>query len=249
MALNYPKDQGTEWFNLKKQVRDAFTSANSRVPYQKIAAGIVRISTSLELLAGSFLKFFYESGDVGIFVGRHTANGGDSDGIYIRRNGGGTLFSSSTRASDDFGYTAIWDSEDNLVVSDDAVDKGLARPWIPQSFTETSGLTVPPTSRQNSTTSDLEIYTTFVPVQHPKLEYWAYVHIQTPGATAEVKFKNITTGATMHTTTTSGGFISNSFSLGTWDYGDWHQMDVTIRRASGTGYVALTLVQLVGRQS
>lgn len=249
MALNYPKDQGTEWFNLKKQVRDAFTSANSRVPYQKIAAGIVRISTSLEMLAGSFLKFFYESGDVGIFVGRHTANGGDSDGIYISRNGGGILFSSSTRESDNFGYTAIWDSESNIVVSDDATDKGLARPWLPQAFCVTDELTVPPTNRQNSTTSDLAIYTTFVPLQHPKLEYWAYVHVQNPGATAEVKFKNLTTGATMHSTTVGEGFFSNSFSVGTWDFSDWHQVDVTIRRASGTGYVALTLVQLVGRQS
>lgn len=249
MGLNYPKDQGTEWMKLKRQVKDAFTSANSRVPYQKIAAGVVKISTSLELLAGSFLKFFYEGGADGIYMGRMTHHGGPADGVYIRRNGGGTAFTSTTRVSDGFGFTAVWDTQDNVVLSDDAQDKGLARPWIAQSFAETSGLTVPPTSRQNSTTSDLEIYTTFVPMQHPKLEYWAYVHVQNPGATAEVKFKNLTTGATMHATTVGAGFVNNNFSVGSWDFGDWHHMDVTIRRASGTGYVALTLMQLVGRQS
>jgi hypothetical protein len=252
MGLNYPKDEGTEWMALKRQVKNAFTSANSRVPYQKIAAGIVRISTSLEILAGAYLRFFYNGGADGIFMGRVLDHGGvDSDGIYIRRNGGGTAFTSTTRASDGYGFTAIWDKPGNVVVSDDAgSEQGLARPWLSHTFADTAELTTPPAGRQATGTTDTTVISTMAHVQHPKMEFWGYVYIQTGGATAEVKFKNISTGATMYAATQADGFMSGNFVVdANWDFGDWHQIDVTVRRASGTGNVGFTLLQLMGRQT
>lgn len=250
MGLNYPKDQGTEWFNLKQQVKSAFTSANSRVPYQKIAAGILKVSTSLEILAGAFLKFSYISRDDGLYAGSNILFSGDlSEGFYINRNGpAGVAFTSLFRISDNYGFTGIWDGNGNIVVSDDAgAGKGLARPWIPVTFMNTTEYATPPAARQTTNTTDTTVVSAFFPAQHPKMHFVAYV--SNPGAgTNEYKFKD-GSGTTLFTGTSTGGFVSGDFSLGGFNFGDDFQVDLTIRRSAGAGAVGITLITLAGRQS
>lgn len=250
MGLNYPKDQGTEWMKLQRGIKNAFTSANSRIPYQKIAAGILRVSSSLSVLAGAFLEFIYSTGQTGIYAGTFAFGSDAVEGIAIYRPTGVASFYSLFKTSDGSGYSAILDSSGNIIVSDDSASgKGLARPWLPYTFVNTAELASPPSSRQNSTTTDLEFVTLRTPIQHTKMAYEGYVYIQTGGATCEIKFKNLTTGVTMHSFTSSGGFVSGTFSVGDWNFGDVHQIDITGRRASGTGNVGFTLLSLHGRQS
>lgn len=250
MALRYPKDQGTEWMKLKKDVKNIFTSANSRVPYQKIAAGILKISNSLEILAGAFMKFSYVNRDDGIYVGSNVIFAGEpSEGIYIKRNTTGTAFTSLFNIATGEGFTGIWDARSNIVLSDDSVaGQGIARPWIPHTFADTGELTAPPSTRTTTSTTDVPLVSTITYVQHPKMVMWAYVYIQTGGSTAEVKVKDITAGTTLYTGTSSGGYINPTFDI-PGDFGDTHQLDITVRRASGSNAVGITVLTLHGRQS
>jgi hypothetical protein len=251
MALNYPKDMGTEWNKLKQDVKNAFTSANSRQPYQKIAAGILKVSTSLEILAGAYLKFIWSTGGDGIYAGRFQYLGSPHDGFLVFNRSGTLALSSFSKVSDGSGYTGIWDKTGNVVVSDDgASGKGLARPWISHSFTNTTEISAPPTSRQTANTTDTALVSTITPIQHPRMTIWLYVYIQTSPATATIKVKDITTGETLYTSAAvAGGYQNFTFNMGTWIFGDNHQIDITIARASGTGNVGLTVLSLTGRQS
>lgn len=252
MGLNYPKDQGTEWFNLKQQVKSAFTSANSRVPYQKIAAGVLKVSTSLEVLAGAFIKFSYATVNDGLYIGSSILfSGAVTEGMYIKRNfGRGAAFTSLFDTTTGSGFTAIWDSSGNIVLSDDAnSEQGIARPWLSHTVVNTSELASPPAARATTSTTDVAVQSTITYVQHPKLVLWAYIQINTGGDTAEFKVKDITAGTTLYTQTVSGsGYINPVFTIA-GDFGDAHQLDFTIRRASGTGTVGLTVVTVHGRQS
>lgn len=253
MALNYPKNMGTEWLKLKQDVKQAFTSANSRVPYQKIAAGILKVSTSLEILAGAYMKFIWSDGSTGAYMGRFTFVGAPSpsEGIVINDQDGNIAFQSAFRPADGYGFTAIRDRLLNAVVSDDAVaGKGLATPWVGLTFTNTTEISTPPSARQTSNTTDTALVSTYTQLQHPKMQMTFYVYIQTSPATATVKVKDLTSGETLYTSSAlSGGYQNVTFSLGTWNYLDTHQLDVTVARASGTGNVGITVLSLMGRQS
>lgn len=251
MGLNYPKDQGTEWLNLKRQVKDAFTSANKRVPYQKIAAGILKVSTVLEVLAGAYMKYTFMNGIDGIFLGSAISlNGQDAEGIIIKRNSGRTMFSSASQIDDGYGYTAVWDVDGRVVISDDADSRGLARPWIPYTFVDTADISTA-VNRSTANTTDTAVVSTLTPLQHPKMQLIIYTYIQTSPATIEVKVKDLTSGSTLAAQTFSGsGYQTMTFALDPdWDYLTNHQFDVTVRRASGTGNVGATVLSWHGRQS
>lgn len=252
MALNYPKDFGTEWLKMKQDVKQAFTSANSRVPYQKFAAGIMKVSSSLEVLAGAFIKLLWSNGNDGAFFGRFSLGGQDQDGMILYDRDNGFALTSFSRVSDGYGYTAIYDKQGNIVVSNDAGSgEGLARPWIAYGFGNTSELVSPPTSRQNSTATDAAVVSALIPVQHPYLNLRAYVY-NPGGGTNEVKVKDITHGTTLFTKTYAGtnyGFITETFALSSASFGDDVQLDVTIRRSAGSGAVGITVLNLLGVQT
>lgn len=246
----YPKDQGTEWMNLKTQVKNAFTSANSRVPYQKITAGILRVASSLEIMAGAFIKFVYSNSIIGMVMGRHTSGSDPVDGVFIRRVDGSTAFWIFTRVSDGYGFSALYDQSNNIIFSDDGNSSvGIARPWIPLTWADTGELTAPPTRRQATGTTDTVVQSTIVPQQHSHMELYGYIWVATAGATAEVKLKNLSNGTTVTSITAPDGYVQLSGPVGSYTFGDWNQYDITIRRASGTGNVGFTTVALVGRQS
>lgn len=248
MGLNYPKDQGTEWMKLKQEVRSAFTSANSRVPYQKIAAGIVKIASSLEILAGAMFTFRYSDNSVGMTMGRLIFGGDAYDGVIINKSSGNFAFSSYNRVSDGYGFTGIYDGDGNIVISDDAgAQQGLARPWIPVTFMNTSEYASPPSARQTTNTTDTTVVSALFQAQHPNMHYAVYVS-NPGGGTCEFKFKD-GSGTTLHTASSTGGFVISDFTLSGFNFGDDFQMDLTIRRSAGTGAVGITLISLYGRQS
>lgn len=246
----YPKDQGTEWMNLKTQVKNAFTSANSRVPYQKITAGILRVSSELQILAGSAIEFIYNNGILGMLMGEHVSGPDDVEGIFIKRNNGTIAFWIFSRISDGYGFTALYDQQENIIFSDDGNSgKGIARPWIPMTFVNTTELPLPPAARQTSSTSDTAVVTLYPNAQHSYIRYIGYVYTQNAGVTVQVKFKNAGSGVTYESQTVEDGFIFGTFALTGYSFGEEIQMDVTIRRASGSGNVGFTLISCYGRQS
>lgn len=250
MALRYPKDMGTEWMNLKRQVKDAFTSANSRVPYAKIGAGIVQIFTSLQIQAGAFFRFTFSNNQLGMFLGRHFIGDDPADGLFIRRNDGTLSFWSYTRVDDGFGYTAIYDRQGNIVLSDDGnIQAGLSRPWIPYTFANMNELSNPPAVRQTSGTTDTDVVVAHSNAQHGRARAVGYVYIGTAGATAEVKFWSYPDNVLLDSITMADGWISRDFNLTGWDYASSYYVKISVRRASGTGNVGYTLVSLMGAQS
>lgn len=248
---NYPKDMGTEWMNLKRQVKDAFTSANSRVAYQKIAAGVLKVSSSLEILAGAFIKFVYSTGVTGMIMGYHLQGVEPAEGVFIRRIDGTTALWIFNRLSDGYGFTAIYDQENNGIFADDGnAQKGIARPWIPMTFMNTTELAVSPAARITGGTTDVAVQTAFANIQHPYIHYVAYVYVAVGGSTVELKFKDPGLGTTLHAATVGSGWVSGDFAVNTdHDWGTNKNLDLTIRRASGSGNVGITLVSLYGRQS
>jgi hypothetical protein len=252
MALNYPKSMGTEWNKLKQDVKSAWTAANSRKPYQKIGSGILSVSTSLTVLAGAFIKFVWSTGNDGVYIGRYSLGGQDYDGVIIYDRDNVFSFVSQSRVSDGYRYTALYDKQANIVVSNDAGSgEGLARPWLEHSFVNTAELVSPPTSRQNSTTTDAAVVSALVPVQHSYLNLRAYVY-NPGGGSNQVKVKDVTNGVDLFAQTYAGtnyGFINETFAFSSADFGDDIQLDVTIRRTSGAGAVGITVLGLVGVQT
>lgn len=250
MALRYPKDLGTEWMNLKRQVNDAFTSANSRVPYAKIGAGVVQIFSSLQVQAGAFFRFTFANNQLGMFMGRHFTGGDAADGLFIRRIDGSLAFWSFTKVDEDYGYTAIYDRQGNIILSDDAfMQEGLARPWIPYNFINMTELTAPPSARQATGTTDTDIIISHTSVQHGKARAVGYVYIATAGATAEVKFWSYPDNTLLASFTSADGWQFADFNLTGWEFGNNYYIKVSVRRASGSGNVGFSLVSLMGRQT
>lgn len=250
MALRYPKDMGTEWMKLKREVKDAFTSANSRVPYQKIGAGVVQIFSSLQIQAGAFLRFSFATNATGMFMGRHFSGGDAVDGMFMRRADNSLAFWTFTRVSDGYGYTAIYDRQGNAIVSDDAnQQEGLARPWLPYTFANWTELSAPPSSRQATGTTDTDIVVAHSNAQHGRARAAGYIYIQTGGATAEVKFWSYPDNVLLASVTAESGWQLLDFNLTDWEFGNSYYIKVSVRRASGSGNVGFTLVSLMGAQS
>lgn len=247
---NYPKDMGIEWMNLKRQVKDAFTSANSRVPYKKITAGILNVSSSLKILAGASLTFVYESTALGMILGRHSDGVDDVDGIFVRRNDGSLAMWIYNRVSDGYGYTSFYDQSNNTIFSDDGNSgKGLGRPWIPYTFVDVSSM-ITPSSRMTGGTTDVAVVTSFANVQHPYVYFVVYIYVAVGGSTVEFKFKDPGLGTTLYAQTAGAGYVSGQFAVNSdHPFGEDKNFDLTIRRASGSGNVGITLLSLMGRQS
>jgi hypothetical protein len=250
MALRYPKDLGTEWMKLKVGIADAFTSANSRVPYQKIGAGILQVFTSLQMQAGAFASFKHPSGQTAMYIGRHFTGGDPANGMFMRRNDGTLAFWTFQKETDSYGYTAVYDQMGNIVVSDDgASGKGLARPWLAYNFVDWSELTSPPAGRQASTTTDTDVVLAHTNAQHGRVR--AVVYVQLASNTAEVKFWSYPDNVLLYnqTITTSGYYIMDFNLSADWEFGYSYYIKCSIRRASATGNVGFTLISLMGAQS
>lgn len=249
----YPKDQATEWQNMKKDVRMLFTSASYRRALTQLGAAALKVWKSIEVQAGAFLSFRYSNGVVGVWIGRHVAGAdGDVDGMFIKRADGSDAFWIYSRVSDGYGYTAIYDKSTNIIFSDDGESgNGMARPWLSHPFVNTSELTSPPAGRQTTNTTDTPVVTTVIPDQHPRIRVEGYVY-NPGGGTNNVKLKEAVSGTTLYSANYAGTNYAwfdfttdNTF----FNFGDVRSYDITIRRAAGAGAVGITILNVMGVQS
>lgn len=249
---NYPKDMATEWQDMKKNVRNLFTSANFKRAYQQIGATGLRVYKFLEMQAGSYVVFKYSNGINGMWFGRHTTGSEDADGMIVRRSDGTVALWLHSHVDDDGGFTAFFDKAENIILSDDGDSgAGLARPWLAHTFVNTGELTAPPSVRQTTNTTDTALVTAQIDVQHPRLKMLAYIY-NPGGGTNEVKVKNPGTGETLFSQTYAGtnpGFIQADMDVGSVNFGDIAIIDITCRRSAGAGAVGITVVGLWGIQS
>lgn len=247
MALRYPKDMGTEWMNLKQQVKGAFTSANSRVPYQKIGAGILTVASSLLIQAGAFMKFVYSTGVTGLYFGRHFNGEIPLDGFFMRRPDGSLQQWSYSDPDTSIGSFNIYDRENNIIFSDglDTTTWGLGRPLLSHPFVDSAELSNPPASRQTTSTTDDRVVVCWFPVQHEKFVFRAYV-FNPGGGTCTVTLKD-ESGPTLFTGTyASGTFVVETVDMSTRGFGEMIYLTVNIRRASGAGAVGITVLNIYG---
>lgn len=247
----YPKDMATEWQKVKRDIKDGFTSGNSRVALKNLAQGTMDVFNGFILHAGAFFKSLYSNGNDSLYIGQIDRGLGPDDkieGIYINRPNGSLAFWTFGSAVDGDAFWAFYDKAGNIVASDDAVSgQGLARPWLPYSSVRTALLTSPPDT--NSTTVYAPHHTLVGYMQHPKLILDAYVHV-TGTATAVVQVLDPATGGVVFTTGNLGeGFFTASGNHPNYIFGNWFRYDIQIKVSTGTGTVGITPFSTHGIQS
>jgi hypothetical protein len=249
----YPKDQATEWQNMKKDVRMLFTSASYRRALQQIGATALKVWKSIEIQAGAFLSFKYGNGTEGIYIGRHSTGSDDADGLIIRRSDGSPAMWIYSRTSDGYGFSALYDKSGNIIFSDDGnTGTGMARPWLSYGgLVHTTELVAPPAARQTSNTTDTSVVTFVMPDQHPRIRVQGYVY-NPGGGTNNVKLIEPSSGTTLYSNTYAGtnyGWFDFTVTNPNFDFGTVRIYDITIRRSAGAGAVGITIVSVMGVQS
>jgi len=248
---NYPKDMGTEWQKMKRDIKSNFTSANSRKAFQSISNGILHVYNGLLLHAGAFFRSLYANGNDSLYIGRHTdGSGHDVEGMIITRpNGALAFWTYGTPAGDSF--WAMYDKQDHIIMSDDAVSgQGIGRPWIPYNTVRTVLLTTP--ADTTTSTSYVSHHTISGVMQHPRISIRAYVSSQTSPFTdgAQIRIFDPSTGTQIaQSAATVNNWVDLVGNHVNYDFGASFVYDIQIRRTSGSGAVGTTLVYASGVQS
>ncbi|MFE3602931.1 hypothetical protein [Streptomyces sp. NPDC059142] len=115
---------------LERQVRDLMGSANTRPAMNQIMGGDVVIGD------GGRLRVRTGQGDDLLYLGRvqpDRAEGAPQQGLMVRRDDGSLALTVWTGTPDTLPVqpVQILDRKGNVVVADDAVGHGLARPYVP----------------------------------------------------------------------------------------------------------------------
>ncbi|MEE1803817.1 hypothetical protein ACIQVO_25305 [Streptomyces sp. NPDC101062] len=115
---------------LERQVRDLMGSANTRPAMNQILGGDVVIGD------GGRLRVRTGQGDDLLYLGRvqpDRAEGAPQQGLMVRRDDGSLALTVWTGTPDTLPVqpVQILDRKGNVVVADDAVGHGLARPYVP----------------------------------------------------------------------------------------------------------------------
>lgn len=245
---NYPKDMASEWNQLKRDVRNAFTSANLRTGMAKIGAKVIEITGELALNVGATLRAQYANGVNALYVGPGNYNGKTVAKVGIRRYDGSQVLSVFGSA-DEPGYFSIQDPQGNIIVSDDGMTGiGLARPWIPYGWTRTADITTP---RDITTSSTFVAHHTISGyLQHPKIVVWGFL-VCNASDRADVRIKDTDSGQIVASATNlATGWVTLEGSVPNYGFGDFFKYDIEVRRASGTGTgVGFTVTSAHGRQS
>jgi hypothetical protein len=248
----YPKDQATEWQNMKKDVRMLFTSATYRRALQQIGATALKVWKSIEIQAGAFLSFQYANGTIGMFMGRHWTGSEDADGIIIRRADSSIALWIHSRVSDGYGFSALYDKTGNIIFSDDGNSgTGMARPWLTNPFVNTAELVTPPAARKTTSTTDTPVVTFIMPDQHPRIRVEGYVY-NPGGGTNNVKLKEAGSGTELFSGSYAGtNYAWFNFTVNNplFEFGTVRIYDITIRRSAGAGEVGITILNVMGVQS
>ncbi|MBQ1045324.1 hypothetical protein KBX03_22705 [Micromonospora sp. C72] len=228
-------------------MRSNFTSANMRKGMAKIGARVIEITGELILEAGAKLSAKYENG-VEAFAVQKAWYGDIPVGQVLIKRFNGSPAMEVFGGSDEPGFFAIYDQENNIILSDDAVSKkGLARPYIPYEVFRIPDLTSP---------ADLTTSSTFVPhhgiinqQQHPKIRVLVYVHCNGSDV-AQVRLRDASTViATSPNLSGDQWYYLEGSHVG-YEFGKEFQYDIEIRRVSGTSSgVGFTPIYAMGIQS
>lgn len=176
--------------------------------------------------------------------------GGDNATTWIFRRYDGTTALSLTGTSSGNQNWQLLDNAQNVVVSDDDSDQGLARPYLPINF-ELHSSTVPTVT----TTSG-----TFVPLftgrylkQHPRAEVEVLANASTGATSGEVQLYNVSTGLVIDGPRSIGLGFYGSVILGpaTVDGGflSTQEIEIQARRTAGAGTIGIRVLNAYGVES
>lgn len=245
---NYPKDMASEWNQLKRDVRNAFTSSNLRTGMAKIGAKVIEITGTLALNAGATLIAKYDNGVNALRLGPSIYNGITVGQFTVRRYDGSTamqVFGGPGVA----GFFSIHDQAGNIIFSDDSASgQGIGRPHLAYSWVRTSQITTP--QDLSTSTSFSAHHSLFGQMQHPRIQIMGYVTCNGSDL-AEVRLRQPGSGKVVSTTGTVGtGWVWLEGPHDEYDFGKDFQYDVEVRRVSGTSTgVGFTIVKAEGRQT
>lgn len=232
---NYPKDMGTEWQKLKREVKGAFTSGNLRKGFQQLSAGILDVFGKLVIHPGGSLVSQYTTGTTALLIGTHflSGGGGQVEGVIIRRPSGSLVFWTYGQGGSD-SFWALYDKGGRIIFSDDAASgKGIATPWLPYNVVRSLEIVTPPDTTQSSTYQSF--YTITGWMQHPKIVVKAK-SINAGSATSQVRIKDSVTGTVIAETATLAAGSHDIELTGdhvNWEFGKYFKYDVEYRRVSG----------------
>ncbi|MEV4269499.1 hypothetical protein [Micromonospora aurantiaca (nom. illeg.)] len=243
----YPKNFSDEWRQIKRDVKNAYTSSNSRKGMAKIGTRIIEVTGELILEAGAKLAAKYENG-VEAFAVQKSWYGDIPVGQVLIRRFNGSPAMEVFGGADDTGFFAIYDQNNNIILSDDGVTKkGLARPYIPYGSFRIPDLTTP---------ADLTTSSTFVAhhgiinqQQHPRIRVLVFVHCNGSDV-AQVRMKDASTVIATSPNLSGDQWYYLEGEHAGYEFGKEFQYDLEIRRVSGSSSgVGFTPIYAMGIQS
>lgn len=178
-------------------------------------------------------------GDIAL-IGRIDFGYGETPGWIFRRADGTVAFTLGGQNDGDQ-FWALWDNQQNIVMSDDgASDAGLARPWLPIQWVESSAV-LPTVNTSSGTFSAL--WTAKYIKQHPRV----YVQVLTycsDGTTAgEVRLAVAGGGAQIGATQVAPAGFYGLLTIGPESVDADHmgevELEVQVRRTAGAGTVGV----------
>lgn len=244
---NYPKDMASEWNQLKRDVKNAFTSSNLRTGMAKIGAKAIEITGSLMLNAGATLVSRYDNGVSALRVGPAVYNGLPVGQVIVKRFDGSTamqVFGGQGVA----GFFSIHDKDGNILFSDDSASgQGIGRPWLPYTWQRYYHLTSP--VDLSTSTSFATHHVIFGQQQHPRIQIMGYVQCNGSDL-AEVRLYS-NGGTLIDTTGTVGtGWVYLEGPHEDYEFAKEFSYNIDVRRVSGTSTgVGFTIVKAEGRQT
>lgn len=194
------------------------------------------------------------NGNFVIYMGNVTnVGGGDwaSQGWIYKRGNGTTAFA-LYGPDDESQYWALYDEAGNIIVSEDAgAGQGLARPWLPLQFVDSTSVSAP--TATTTSASYVALQTTRYRRQHPKIRAYILVRASDGTTTGEVRVglggsPDVQIGANIIVTAGmySGAVIEGDVP-GTWD--QEVELEIQAKRTAGAGTIGVRCMGAWGRQS
>lgn len=248
---NYPRDMASEWNQMKRDVKNAFTSANLRTGMAKIGAKVIEITGQLSLNAGATLITRYTNNNTSMLVGKHSTGDTPIQGFWFRRPDG-TIAIWAWGDDNNNGFLAMYDKQEHVIFGDDgASGQGLSRPYIPYNVVKTSEIFVAPTINTTATFSPHMTVAGFK--QHPKIFLRCYLYVL-GNDVAQVRLYDPNTSTVMFTSGLVSAADSSYLDILVphvdYNFGEYFKYDVEIKRAAGTGPgVGVIVLVTEGRQS
>jgi hypothetical protein len=174
---------------------------------------------------------------------------------FIARRRDGTAAIANFSTPDGGGFSAIYDKQVNVIVSDDgASGQGLGRPWLPISFS-LPGSQVPAGAETTTSGTFVTIWEARYQKQHPR--FYAYVLLRCSDGTTSGEIQLVKNGGVLPEDIIQGptaiplGYFSFGTLIGTvpGDFGEEMSIDIMLRRTAGAGSVGVRVMGAWGLQT